>query len=93
MRKSIDLIMGAEFGGTFVPDNHGCTGRSFATDAFLSKDQQEDVRREARLENQPRSSRLELVSEDLDPEAARAIIDPALKLMIDAAHRYDGYVV
>jgi len=29
--------------------------------------------------------------EDLDPEEARAIIDPALKLMIDAAHRYDGY--
>jgi class 3 adenylate cyclase len=31
--------------------------------------------------------------EDLDPEAARAIIDPALKLMIEAARRYDGYVV
>ena len=31
--------------------------------------------------------------EDLDPEEARAIIDPALKRMIDAAHRYDGYVV
>src|SRR6202171_2088145 len=31
--------------------------------------------------------------EDLDPEEARAIIDPALKLMIDAAHHYDGYVV
>jgi class 3 adenylate cyclase len=31
--------------------------------------------------------------EDLDPEEARAIIDPALSLMIDAAHRYDGYVV
>ena len=31
--------------------------------------------------------------EDLDPEEARAIIDPACKLMIDAAHRYDGYVV
>src|SRR5216683_3167881 len=31
--------------------------------------------------------------EDLDPEEARAIIDAALKLMIDAAHRYDGYVV
>src|SRR5712692_4532981 len=30
---------------------------------------------------------------DLDPEEARAMIDPALKLMIDAAHRYDGYVV
>jgi class 3 adenylate cyclase len=30
---------------------------------------------------------------DLDPEEARAIIDPALKLMIDAVHRYDGYVV
>src|SRR6266849_2551110 len=31
--------------------------------------------------------------EDLDPEEARAIVDPALKLMIGAAHRYDGYVV
>jgi class 3 adenylate cyclase len=30
---------------------------------------------------------------DLDPEEARAIIDPALKLMIHAAHSYDGYVV
>jgi class 3 adenylate cyclase len=30
---------------------------------------------------------------DLDPEAALAIIDPMLQLMIDAAHRYDGYVV
>src|SRR5260370_14062647 len=29
----------------------------------------------------------------VDPEEARAIVDPALKLMIDAAHRYDGYVV
>ena len=31
--------------------------------------------------------------EDLDPEEARAIIDPALKLMIEAVRRYDGYVV
>src|ERR1700732_2712433 len=30
---------------------------------------------------------------DLDPEEARAIIDPALKLMIEAVHHYDGYVV
>jgi class 3 adenylate cyclase len=30
---------------------------------------------------------------DLDPEEARAIIDPALKLMIEAVQRYDGYVV
>ncbi|HXW84918.1 MAG TPA: adenylate/guanylate cyclase domain-containing protein, partial [Candidatus Binataceae bacterium] len=30
--------------------------------------------------------------EDLDPEEARAIVDPALKLMIDAVHRYEGYV-
>src|SRR5437764_710202 len=29
----------------------------------------------------------------LDPEEARGIIDPALKLMIEAVHRYDGYVV
>ncbi|MGA9724258.1 MAG: adenylate/guanylate cyclase domain-containing protein, partial [Candidatus Binatus sp.] len=31
--------------------------------------------------------------ESLDPEEARAIVDPALKLMIDAMHRYDGYIV
>ncbi len=30
---------------------------------------------------------------DLDPEEARAIIDPALKLMINAVNRYGGYVV
>jgi ribosomal protein L40E len=30
---------------------------------------------------------------DLDPEEARAIVDPALKLMIEAVRRYDGYVV
>src|SRR5947208_3669724 len=29
----------------------------------------------------------------LDPEEARGIIDPALKLMIDGVRRYDGYVV
>jgi class 3 adenylate cyclase len=31
--------------------------------------------------------------QDLDPEEARAIIDPALRIMIEATHRYDGYVV
>ena len=31
--------------------------------------------------------------EDLDPEEAQAIIDPALKLMMDAVHRYGGYIV
>ena len=31
--------------------------------------------------------------EDLDPEEARALVDPSIKLMIDAAHRYDGYIV
>jgi class 3 adenylate cyclase/tetratricopeptide (TPR) repeat protein len=31
--------------------------------------------------------------EDLDPEEARTIIDPALKLMIEAVGRYGGYVV
>lgn len=30
--------------------------------------------------------------ENLDPEEARGIVDPALKLMIDAVHRYEGYV-
>src|SRR6266851_6448825 len=31
--------------------------------------------------------------EHLDPEQARGIIDPTLKLMIDTVRRYDGYVV
>ncbi|HEY6394055.1 MAG TPA: adenylate/guanylate cyclase domain-containing protein, partial [Candidatus Binataceae bacterium] len=31
--------------------------------------------------------------EDLDPEQARAIVDPALEIMMDAVHRYDGYIV
>jgi class 3 adenylate cyclase/tetratricopeptide (TPR) repeat protein len=30
--------------------------------------------------------------EDLDPEEARRIVDPALQLMMEAAHRYAGYV-
>jgi class 3 adenylate cyclase len=34
---------------------------------------------------------MELI-EDLDPEEARGLVDPALKLMIDAVHRYEGYV-
>jgi class 3 adenylate cyclase len=34
---------------------------------------------------------MELI-EDLDPEEARAIVDPVLKLMMDAVHRYGGYV-
>jgi class 3 adenylate cyclase len=34
---------------------------------------------------------MELI-EHLDPEEARAIVDPALKLMLDAVHRYGGYV-
>jgi class 3 adenylate cyclase/predicted ATPase len=29
---------------------------------------------------------------DLDPEAARAIVDPVLHLMMEAVHRYGGYV-
>ncbi len=33
------------------------------------------------------------LQQDLDPEDARAIIDPALNLMIEAVRRYDGYVV
>ena len=33
------------------------------------------------------------LEQDLDPEEARTIVDPALKLMIDAVRRYDGYVV
>src|SRR5262249_32321805 len=33
------------------------------------------------------------LEQDLDPEEARAIIDPALKFMIDAARRYEGYIV
>ena len=34
---------------------------------------------------------MELI-EDIDPEEARRLVDPALKLMMDAVHRYEGYV-
>src|SRR5437660_2178695 len=34
---------------------------------------------------------MELI-EDLDPEEARGLVDPALKLMMEAVHRYGGYV-
>src|SRR6266436_2440331 len=30
---------------------------------------------------------------DLDPEEARAIVDPVLQLMMEAVRRYEGYVV
>jgi len=30
--------------------------------------------------------------QNLDPEEARAVVDPALQLMMDAVHRYEGYV-
>jgi predicted ATPase/class 3 adenylate cyclase len=33
------------------------------------------------------------LEQDLDPEEARAIVDPALKLMMAAVHRYDGHIV
>jgi class 3 adenylate cyclase/tetratricopeptide (TPR) repeat protein len=35
---------------------------------------------------------MELI-EDLDPEEARAIVDPALKLMIEAVQHFGGYIV
>jgi class 3 adenylate cyclase len=31
--------------------------------------------------------------EDLDAEEARAIIGPALRIIVDAVRRYEGYVV
>src|SRR5262249_3411657 len=34
---------------------------------------------------------MELI-EDLDPEEARHLVDPALQLMMEAVHRYEGYV-
>jgi class 3 adenylate cyclase len=33
------------------------------------------------------------LTEDLDPEEARAIVDPALKLMMDAVRHFGGYIV
>ena|SRR5215469_14842368 len=33
------------------------------------------------------------LEEDLDPEEARAIIDPAIELMIDSVRHYGGHVV
>jgi class 3 adenylate cyclase len=38
------------------------------------------------------TSKVRWSSEDLDPEEARAIVDPTLKLMMEAVQRYGGYV-
>ena len=32
------------------------------------------------------------LEQDLDPEEARAIVDPVLQLMMEAVHRYGGYI-
>jgi len=32
------------------------------------------------------------LAQDLDPEDTRAIVDPALQIMMDAVHRYEGFV-
>ncbi len=32
------------------------------------------------------------ILEGLDPEEARQVIDPALQIMMEAVHRYEGYV-
>jgi class 3 adenylate cyclase len=31
--------------------------------------------------------------EDLDPEEAHAVVNPVLRIMVEAVHRYEGYVV
>jgi adenylate cyclase len=31
--------------------------------------------------------------EDLDPDEAHAVVDPVLRIMVEAVHRYEGYVV
>src|SRR6516225_6479725 len=31
--------------------------------------------------------------EDLDPEEAHAVVDPVMRIMVEAVHRYEGYVV
>jgi class 3 adenylate cyclase len=31
--------------------------------------------------------------EDPDPEEAPAVVDPVLRIMVEAVHRYEGYVV
>src|SRR6202521_4310224 len=41
----------------------------------------------------PASPRRNQLMEQLDPEEARAIVDPALRIMVEAVRRYEGYVV
>jgi class 3 adenylate cyclase len=53
---------------------------------------QELLQQQKRVSYRGLKRRFELDIEGLDPEEARAIIDPALQLMMDAVHQYDGYV-
>jgi class 3 adenylate cyclase len=40
-----------------------------------------------------RYQRIDELMQDLDPEEACAIVNPALKIVVDAVKRYEGYVV
>jgi len=62
------------------------------SDAVLATDATDGERKTVTALFADIKSSMELM-EALDPEEARAIVDPALKLMIDAVHRYDGYIV
>ena len=81
-----------ECGGALSPEPSRATPKLLAQSAAVDPEELEGERKTvtALFADIKGSTELE---QDLDPEEARAIVDPALKLMIDAVQRYDGYVV
>jgi class 3 adenylate cyclase/predicted ATPase len=84
---------GAEIGGS-APSATPISqpGSRQLSDAITAKEEIDGERKTVTALFADIKGSTELMAE-LDPEDARALIDPALKLMVDAVHRYDDYVV
>jgi class 3 adenylate cyclase len=73
------------------PDPHSHTPKHLAEKILTTRSALEGERKQVTALFADIKGSMELI-EDLDPEEARSIIDPALELMIDSVHRYEGYV-
>src|SRR5262249_48290626 len=86
------LSSGASTGAVKSPSPESASGVRVETEQLGTSPTTEGERKTVTALFADIKGSMELM-EDLDPEEARAIVDPALKLMIDAVRHYDGYVV
>src|SRR5262245_60341074 len=85
---------GAAFGGTPAArftEPGSYTPRHLAEKILSSRSGLEGERKQVTVLFADLKGSLELLA-DRDPEAARALLDPVLQMMMDAVHRYEGTV-